>query len=161
MIVAVGGAGYGAGVPDPKVEGVPPEQPFTSAGVGPSAEQAVTLTTERIVRAGRAALIVTVTGEIDRLTVDRFRAAVTDGLARVATEPADTALVLDLSAVRFLGSPGLQALVEATQAARQRREPLRIVVDHNRPVIRPIEVTGLDDQLALYPTVDEAVHPAH
>jgi anti-sigma B factor antagonist len=31
------------------------------------------------------------------------------------------------------------------------------VVDANCPVIRPIEVTGLDDVLRLYHSVDEAV----
>jgi anti-sigma B factor antagonist len=51
----------------------------------------------------------------------------------------------------------LQALVDVTQAAQRRREPLRIVVDHNRPVIRPIEVTGLDEVLALFDTVEDAL----
>jgi anti-anti-sigma regulatory factor len=62
--------------------------------------------------------------------------------------------ILDLTAVTFLGSAGLTALVEAT---RHSAAPLRIVVDSNRPVIRPIEVTGLDDVLRLYHSVDEAV----
>jgi anti-sigma B factor antagonist len=66
--------------------------------------------------------------------------------------------VIDLTGVTFLGSPGLQALVDATRAARRRCEPLRIVVDHTRPVIRPIEMAGLDDLLALFHTVDQAVH---
>jgi anti-sigma B factor antagonist len=59
--------------------------------------------------------------------------------------------------VTFLGSPGLQALVDATRAARRRNEPLHIVVDHTRPVIRPIELAGLDDILALFRTVGQAV----
>lgn len=33
------------------------------------------------------------------------------------------------------------------------------MVDANRPVIRPIQVTGLDTELALYHTVDEALKP--
>ena len=37
---------------------------------------------------------------------------------------------------------------------------LRVVVDHTRPVIRPIEMTGLDDLLALYTTLDLALHHA-
>jgi anti-sigma B factor antagonist len=32
------------------------------------------------------------------------------------------------------------------------------VVDHTRPVIRPIELTGLDDVLSLFDTVDDALH---
>jgi anti-sigma B factor antagonist len=48
-------------------------------------------------------------------------------------------------------------LVDATRTARRRSEPLHIVVDHTRPVIRPIELAGLDDVLALFHTVDQAV----
>jgi anti-sigma B factor antagonist len=56
-----------------------------------------------------------------------------------------------------VGASGLQALFDVTQAARRRREPLRVVVNHTRPVIRPIQLTGLDDVLALFDTVDTAL----
>jgi anti-sigma B factor antagonist len=36
-------------------------------------------------------------------------------------------------------------------------EPLWIVVGANRPVIRPIQITGLDHVLALFHTVEEAL----
>jgi anti-sigma B factor antagonist len=32
-----------------------------------------------------------------------------------------------------------------------------VVVDHSRPVIRPIEIVGLDNVLALYHEVEEAL----
>ncbi|WP_379628915.1 STAS domain-containing protein [Pseudonocardia sp. GCM10023141] len=116
------------------------------------------ITTGRIDRAGRAALVVTVTGDIDLSTVQRFRTAVAEGLDRVDDETPDGApLIIDLTEVTFLGSAGLHALVEVTRAAQRRREPLRIVVDHARPVIRPIEMTGLDDLLALHHTLDDAL----
>jgi anti-sigma B factor antagonist len=67
---------------------------------------------------------------------------------------------VDLTAVTFFGSAGLTALLAATRLSEARREPLRIVVDHNRPVIRPIMVTGLDDVLTLYHTVEEALAAA-
>ncbi len=63
-----------------------------------------------------------------------------------------------LTDVDFLNSAGLTALLDATWHADARPEPLRIVVDANRPVIRPIEVTGLDDVLALYHSVEEALN---
>jgi anti-sigma B factor antagonist len=66
--------------------------------------------------------------------------------------------VLDLTAVTFLDSAGLTALLEATLHAEAHRERLRIVVDANRRVIRPIQVTDLDEVLTLYHTVDEALH---
>jgi anti-sigma B factor antagonist len=87
--------------------------------------------------------------------VDRFRAAVTAGFDQLRD---GEILVIDLTEVTFLSSQGLQALVDATVAAQRRREPLRIVVDHTRPVIRPIELTGLDDVLSLFDTVDDALH---
>jgi anti-sigma B factor antagonist len=32
------------------------------------------------------------------------------------------------------------------------------VVDHARPVIRPIQITGLDEVLALFNSVEDALH---
>ena len=85
-----------------------------------------------------------------------LRAAVGNGLEHGADTDTIT-LMLDRTGVTFLGSPGLAALVDATGAARRLREPLRIVVDHTRPVIRPIELTGLDNLLAVYTTLDQAL----
>jgi anti-sigma B factor antagonist len=113
--------------------------------------------TARVMRAQAQALVVTVAGEIDVLTVQRLRAAVTAGFDQLRD---GEILIVDLTNVTFLGSPGLQALVEATRAARRRREPLRIVVDNTRPVVRPIQLTGLDGILALYGTVEQALQPA-
>ncbi len=99
-------------------------------------------------------VIVTVAGEIDLSTAPDLHAALTVALRDAGAG----GCVADLTAVTFLGSPGLTALLNATQEAEQRREPLRIVVDSNRPVIRPIEITGLDQVLRLYHSVDEALH---
>jgi anti-sigma B factor antagonist len=68
-------------------------------------------------------------------------------------------VVIDLSEVSFLGSAGLAALVDAAVAAEARREPLRVVVDHTRPVIRPLEATGRDQVLQLYRSVEDALEP--
>ncbi|MDQ3898934.1 MAG: STAS domain-containing protein [Actinomycetota bacterium] len=110
--------------------------------------------TGRVAHATCEALVVTVAGEIDAYTVDRLRAAVAAGFDQLRD---GELLVIDLTEVTFLSSQGLQALVEVTLAARRRRAPLPIVVDHARPVIRPIEVTGLDEALALFHTVEDAL----
>ena len=65
--------------------------------------------------------------------------------------------MLDLTAVTFLDCAGLTALLDATIHAEDQHRSLRIVVDSNRPVIRPIHLTGLDKTLALFLTVDEAL----
>ncbi len=98
-------------------------------------------------------LVIVVRGEIDLETAPRLHKAVTAGIDQTRGEPC----VLDLTEVTFLGSPGLAALVDATEHAETRREPLCIVVDANRPVIRPIEVMGLDHVFRLYHSVVEAV----
>ena len=124
-------------------------------GLGPAEEQLVRIDTARVVHAAGTALVVTVAGEIDLVTVDRLRAAVAAGFEDLRD---GEILVIDLTKVTFLASQGLQVLVDVTQAAEQRREPLRIVVDHTRPVIRPIQMTGLDEVLALFVSIEDALH---
>jgi anti-sigma B factor antagonist len=102
------------------------------------------------------ALVVTVADEIDLLTAERLRSAVAAGFNQLH---ADEILIVDLTGVTFLGSPGLQVLVDATHTAQRRRERLRVVVDENRPVIKPIHFAGLDDVLALFGTVKQAMQP--
>lgn len=126
-----------------------------SGGLGPADEQLVRIHTARVTDATSMALVVTVAGEIDLFTIDRLRTAVAAGFQDLRD---GEMLVIDLTQVTFMDSKGLQTLVDVTQAAQQRRDPLRIVVDHTRPVIRPIQVTGLDDVLALFITVEDALH---
>jgi anti-sigma B factor antagonist len=94
-------------------------------------------------------LILTVEGDIDGLTAPRLSVAISDAYRALGGRP----LVLDLTKVQFMGSTGLRTLRESAQGPG----PLRVVVDHTRPVIRPIEIVGLDQILALYHTVDDAI----
>jgi anti-sigma B factor antagonist len=100
-------------------------------------------------------LLLTVAGDVDGLTAPRLARAITEAFEVLAGRT----LVLDLTHVRFLGSTGLRTLRESAQEAihHQGLQPLRVVVDQARPVIRPIEIVGLDQILALYHTVDEAL----
>jgi anti-sigma B factor antagonist len=100
-------------------------------------------------------VLLVVDGAVDGLTAPRLRAAISDAFDRLDGR----VLVLDLSEVTFLGSPGLRALFDSATEAVQHGgyRPLRVVVDHTRPVIRPIEIVGLDNVLALYHDVDEAL----
>jgi anti-sigma B factor antagonist len=99
------------------------------------------------------AVIVTAAGDVDMLTVDRLRSAMGEGLL----EPVSHPVIVDLSKVTFLSSRGLDALVQAAAEARRQNEPLRIVVDDQHCVIRPLEITGLDRVLALYRSVEDAI----
>jgi anti-sigma B factor antagonist len=100
-----------------------------------------------------AAIVVCADGEVDVLTAGRLRAAVDEALREAAGRP----VVVDLTAVTFLGSHGLAALADAASQAERRSEPLRVVVDETRAVTRPLQITGLDEVLALYYSVEEAL----
>jgi anti-sigma B factor antagonist len=102
------------------------------------------------------AIVLHVAGEIGYLTVGRFRGEVREALARTG----GCQLVLDLTDVTFLGSAGIAALAESAWQAQDSAsdfQPLRIVVDHAKPVIRPMEITGMDELLVLHTSVGEAL----
>jgi anti-sigma B factor antagonist len=117
----------------------------------------VRIDTTEVVRDRAQALVVTVAGEIDRSTAERVRAAVDAGLDQLH---AGAILVVDLTNVTFLGSAGLQALVDVTDTAQEHGAPLRFVVGHTRAVIRTIQITGLTEVLPLFDTVEQALQPA-
>jgi anti-sigma B factor antagonist len=104
-------------------------------------------------RVGEAAVI-SLTGEVDGATAPRLREVVLDALSAPDTD----VVVVDLTDVTFLSSAGLGALVEAHRAAHRRSEPLRVVVDHARPVLRPLQLAGLDQVLTLFHFLDTALH---
>ncbi len=64
-------------------------------------------------------------------------------------------MLFDWTAVDFQASAGLSVLLDARDAAGV---DVRIAVAADSPVTsRPITVTGLDEVVAIYPSVDEAV----
>ncbi|GHE87110.1 hypothetical protein GCM10017786_18360 [Amycolatopsis deserti] len=89
------------------------------------------------------------TGELDLVAAPALRDFLTGCLDDGRT------FILDLEAVTFLGSAGLQALVDANEAATERDVRWALAGSH-RVVVRPLEVTGLQDQLPLYPSVTVA-----
>jgi anti-sigma B factor antagonist len=118
--------------------------------VGGQGEHDMTVTHRRV----GAAAVVTVTGEVDLRTVPRLRAAIDQALADASADP----VIVDLSAVVLLASAGLRALQDAHAGCVTRQaQPLRVVVDHNRPAIRPLQLTGLDQVMRLFYDVDEAL----
>lgn len=109
---------------------------------------------ELVQREADGVLVVEAVGDVDQETAPALGAAIISGIDAAGGGPC----ILDLAAVTFLDSAGLTVLLEATLHAEAQREPLPIVVDSNRPVIRPIQVTGLDNELSLYHTVEEALN---
>lgn len=89
-------------------------------------------------------------GELDANSVPYLR----DQLARHLGTDHD--FILDFARVTFLGSNGLQVLVD-TNADAERRNVRWALVSNHRIVTRPLEVTGLASQLPLKPSVAAAV----
>ena len=94
--------------------------------------------------------VVSVTGEIDLVTAPTLEQAL--GTA-IADDP--PALVIDLSAVDFLGSVGLKILAATYEKLGKSTE--FGVVARGPATRRPIHLTGLDKTFPLYPTLDDAL----
>jgi anti-anti-sigma factor len=117
-------------------------------------------------RIGSAA-VVTVTGELDLLTARELMKSVDETLRW----PDLTGVVVDLTAVSFLGSSGLGTLAElATRTTAPAGSggyrsqppepipPLRLVAPpDNSAVLRPWETMNLQQILPLHPDLDSAL----
>ena len=112
------------------------------------AEQLLEVTTGRL----PGAVVIGVRGEVDAFTRDRLAVAV-----QAALDDNTPRVVIDLSEVSFFGSPGIAVLIDAETAARTSGQLLRVVVDHRRPVIRPLTIMGLTGYLTLFHRLDDAL----
>jgi anti-sigma B factor antagonist len=94
--------------------------------------------------------VVSIGGEIDLSTAPAFEAVIAEAL-----EEDPPALVVELSEVIFMASVGLRILA-ATQEKVGKLIQLAVVAA-NAAASRPMQLTGLDKLIALYPTLDEAL----
>ncbi|MCR6487980.1 STAS domain-containing protein [Amycolatopsis sp. OK19-0408] len=76
-------------------------------------------------------------------------------LAERAARLRPALLVIDLTGVTFLASAGMAELVRAHRG-RVTSAPLRVVAS-GRITLRPLELTRLIDELAIYPSLPEAL----
>ena len=97
--------------------------------------------------------VLAVDGELDALTAPLLGACLRE---QCAANPAH--LVVDLEAVRFLGSSGLNCLLDARESALQTPGlQLHLAGMVTRAVARPLEVTGLLERFDTYPTLGDAL----
>ncbi|MEV6065501.1 STAS domain-containing protein [Nocardia sp. NPDC052001] len=99
-------------------------------------------------RSAGAAVVLAAAGEVDMVSAPKLSAGVSEALATGAE-----LIVLDLSEVGFFGSAGLSVLVQALESAGDRT--VRVVGSF--PVRRPIELTGMDELLDVYETLEAAL----
>lgn len=94
---------------------------------------------------------VVVKGEIDLMTVARFGETLSLEMAK-----APPILIVDLDGVEFLASMGITTLALAERDATRAGVDLRIVAS-GRSTLRPLEITGMTEQLAVYASRGEAL----
>lgn len=116
---------------------------------GPAA--AVSFGEFRVARSEQdGAVVVEVVGDVDTTTAPALVQA-----AEEALSAAPPLLVVDLSRVEFLASPGLTALLTIHRNAAP-GTAVRIVAS-GRATLRPIQLTGLENSLSLFPTREAAL----
>lgn len=109
------------------------------------------------VRVGPAT-VVAIVGEIDLATGPHLRAELGDVIDGLADADARI-LVLDLTAVTFLGSTGLAVLVDVNWQACEQGVALRVVVGSRSRVARAIQAAGIDELLETHPDLGAALDP--
>ncbi|MFD6491801.1 STAS domain-containing protein [Streptomyces sp. NPDC059945] len=118
------------------------EQPAPSARLG---------ITSRVVD---GVSVVSVSGEIDYSSGDQFHQALTT----VRTEP-PVRTVVDLGGVTFMDSSGLGAIIATYRSAQDSNGWIRIAAP-TEPVLRVMQIIGLDTIIDCYPSSEQALNAA-
>jgi anti-sigma B factor antagonist len=66
-------------------------------------------------------------------------------------------LILDLSAVRYLDSAGLDMLLRLSELLRHRRSELLVVIPGSSPLTRVAEIVDLPSIVPVHPTLADAL----
>ncbi|MDQ2627943.1 anti-anti-sigma factor [Mycolicibacter senuensis] len=104
------------------------------------------------------AVVVRAKGEIDSSNVDALATQLAAAVKLAMVQPCRPILV-DLQQLTFFGSAALSALLDCRQAAAEAGTSLRVVAE-DAVVVRPIQVTNLDQVLEIYPTLSAALRGA-
>jgi anti-anti-sigma factor len=96
-------------------------------------------------------VIATLAGEIDMANAEAAF-----GRVAAALDNRALAVILDLSATRYLDSSGLQAMLDLLQRTRVRGQEMCVVALPDSPPRRLIEVAGAEDKLPLHTEVAAA-----
>ena len=100
-------------------------------------------------RSGPAAVL-RLCGDLDHDTAEDFQAALD------AASAGSTRILLDCSGLEFCDSRGLNILLRARRAAVEGGTELALVGPQGA-LARVLEITGMDEIIARYPSLDEAL----
>jgi anti-anti-sigma factor len=99
-----------------------------------------------------ASVVARLSGEVDMSNASYVR----DQL--LASMPNDAlALVLDISACRYLDSAAIEVLFEVSRRLGRRRQELRLVMPGESPLRRVMELTEVHTAAPLYDSLEEAL----
>lgn len=93
--------------------------------------------------------LVKISGEVDLSWSQKVRKAILDALA------ASKAVAVDLSAVSYIDSSGIAALVEGFQQARGKNQKFALIAV-SPAVMAVLELARLDRVFPLHPTLEDA-----
>lgn len=98
------------------------------------------------------AVIATISGEVDMSNTPELRAALTEGTSNAAA-----GLVLDLSAVEYLDSAGVQLLFRLHDDLRIRAQRLTLVVPETSIVAATFRLAGITGKLNVASELEDAI----
>ena len=96
-----------------------------------------------------------VTGDIDAANSAGTQRRLADSL-----DPDAVSLVVDLSAVRYVDSAGIDMLLRLNDRLDRRRAKLILVIPENSQIRRLATIVGLSEAIATYPGREAAVAAA-
>ena len=96
--------------------------------------------------------VAAVEGEVDASNVTEIGDLLRERITNQAT-----VLIVDLSAVTYLDSAGINLLFELGADLRARQQELRLVVPPGAPIARALGITGLDVAVTTHPTLAAAL----
>jgi anti-anti-sigma factor len=97
-------------------------------------------------------VVARITGDLDLSNLHAVQAALVDAIP----DEAD-ALVIDLAAVRFLDSSGVEMLFRLERSLAVRRQRSALAIPAGAPIRRALELSGAGPDLRLHASVDDAI----
>jgi anti-sigma B factor antagonist len=105
----------------------------------------------RIAQKGKA-VVISLEGDVDLQSSPDARGVLLEAVEQNAR------VVVDLSAVSYIDSSGIAALVEALQRSRQRKDGAALALAAvSDPVLRVLKLARLDRVFTIYPTLADVL----
>jgi anti-sigma B factor antagonist len=104
---------------------------------------------ERHPTAEGSAVWVSVSGELDLSVVEQFS-------RKLEAELSGAPLLLDLAGVTFMDSSALQVVLRVKESLEAAGQPLLMIAPEDSVVASLFELTGLEDSVRRYSTLEEA-----